>query len=86
MSARSAAMPRITAGKTYTRWEKSKIPEDIRVVSLTGKQTRDLNRLKGWLLRKRTQARIDRERTERRERKEEEVARRKAEQPALFQF
>ena len=47
---------------------------------------RDLNRFKGWLLRRRTQARIDRERTERRERKEEETAKRKAEQPALFQF
>jgi len=47
---------------------------------------RDLNRLKGWLLRRRTETRIDMGRTERWERKEEETARKKAEQPALFQF
>jgi len=48
---------------------------------------RDLNRLKRWLLRRRTETRIDRGRTERWERKEEEeTARKKAEQPALFQF
>ena len=74
------------ANKTYSLWRKNKVPEDIRVESLTDEQMRDLNRLKGWLLRKRTQARIDRKRTERRERKEEETARRKAEQPALFKF
>jgi len=74
------------AGKTYTRWKKNEMPEDIRVESLTDEQMRDLNRLKGWLLRKRTETRIDRGRTERRERKEEETARKKAEQPALFQF
>ena len=70
------------ANKTYSRWRKNEMPEDIRVGSLTDEQMRDLNRLEGWLLRKRTQARIDRERAERRERKEEEVARIKAEQPA----
>jgi len=74
------------ANKTYSRWRKNEVPEDIRVESLTDEQMRDLNRLKGWLLRKRTQARIDRERTERREIKEEEAVKRKAEQPALFQF
>lgn len=72
--------------KTYSRWRKNEVPEDIRVESLTDEQKRDLNRLKGWLLDKRTQARIDRERAERREREEEEVAKRKAEQPVLFQF
>ena len=74
------------ANKTYSRWRKNEVPEDIRVESSTDEQMRDLNRLKEWLLRKRTQARIDKERTERRKRKEEEVAKREAEQPALFQF
>jgi len=74
------------ANKTYRRWRKNEVPEDILLESLTDEQMRDLNRLKGWLLRKRTQARIDRERTERREIKEEEAVKRKAEQPALFQF
>ncbi len=74
------------ATKTYRRWGKNEMPEDIRVESLTDEQMKDLNRLKEWLLRKRTQARFERERDERRGRKEEEATKRKAEQPALFQF
>ncbi len=74
------------ANKTYSRWRKSEVPEDIRVESLTDEQMRDLNRLKEWLYRKRTQVRIERERAERRERKQGGAANRKAEQPALFQF
>jgi len=50
------------ASKTYSRWRKNGVPEDIRVESLTNEQMRDLNRLKEWLLRKRTQARFERER------------------------
>ena len=74
------------AGKTYTRWEKNEMPEDIRVESLNDDQMRDLNRLKAWLYHKRTTVRLDQEQAERRQRREKEVAKRKAEQPALFQF
>ncbi|MFC2001225.1 hypothetical protein ACFLUZ_01825 [Chloroflexota bacterium] len=74
------------AGKTYTRWHKSEMPEDIRVDSLTDQQLADLNRLKEWLYRQRTTARQDLERAERRQMKEEEVEKRKTEQPALFEF
>jgi len=74
------------AGKTYTRWKKSEIPEDIRVESLNDDQMRDLNRLKAWLYQKRTTVRLERERAERRQKKDEEAARRKTEQPALFDF
>jgi CO dehydrogenase/acetyl-CoA synthase beta subunit len=74
------------ANKTYSRWRQNEVPEDIRVESLTDEQMRDLNRLKEWLYRKRTQMRLERERAERRERKEEEMAKREAEHPALFQF
>ena len=74
------------AGKTYTRWKKNEIPDDIRVESLNDDQMRDLNRLKAWLYRKRTTVRLDREQAERRQKMEEEAARRKAEQPALFDF
>ncbi len=49
-------------------------------------QMSDLNRLKEWLYRKRTQVRLEREQAERRQKKEEEAERRKAEQPALFKF
>jgi len=74
------------AGKTYTRWRKSEMPDDIRVDSLTDQQMADLKRLKDWLYRRRTTARQELERTERRQQKEEEVAKREVEQPALFEF
>ncbi len=74
------------AGKTYARWRKSEMPDDIRVDSLNNQQTADLNRLKEWLYSRRTTARQEMERTERRQQKEEEVTKRKVEQPALFSF
>ena len=74
------------ANTTHGRWKKQDMPEDIRVDSLTDGQMRELDRLKDWLHRKRTEAREERDRAERRERKEADVARREAEQPALFQF
>ena len=74
------------ATQTYRRWGKSEMPADIAVDSLNDEQLRELNRLKEWLYRKRTQIRLDRDRAERRQRREEEAAKRKAEQPALFQF
>ena len=74
------------AGKTYTRWKKTEMPEDIRVDSLRNDQMADLNRLKEWLYKKRTQVRLEREGDERRQKREEKAARRKAERPALFDF
>ena len=73
-------------GKTYTRWKRNEIPDDIRVESLNDDQMRDLNRLKAWLYHKRTTVRLERERADRRQKKDEEAARRKAEQPALSDF
>ena len=74
------------AGKTYTQWKKTEMPEDIRVESLNDDQMRDLNRLRAWLYHKRTTVRLDQERAERHQKKDEEAARRKEEQPALFDF
>lgn len=74
------------AGQTSKRWNKSEIPDDIRVDSLTEQQIADLIRLKEWLYRQRTTARQNAERADRQHQKEEEVARRKQEQPALFKF
>ncbi|WP_324665140.1 hypothetical protein VLL09_01340 [Dehalococcoides mccartyi] len=74
------------AGKTYTRWRKGDIPEDIRVDSLTEQQMADLSRLKEWLYCRRTTARQELERDGRRQQKEEEASKRKVEQPALFEF
>lgn len=74
------------AGKTYTRWQKSEMPDDIHVDALNNQQMADLNRLKEWLYRRRTTGRQEQELAERRQQKEEEVAKRKEEQPALFEF
>ncbi len=74
------------AGKTYTRWGKGEMPEDIRVDSLSDYQLGELNHLKDWLYRQRTRAREEREKEERRQAKEETAERRRLEQPALFQF
>ncbi len=74
------------ATKTYRRWGKNEMPGDIAVDSISDYQMAELNRLKEWLYRKRTTARQDRDRAERRQKKEEEATKRKTEQPALFDF
>jgi hypothetical protein len=74
------------AGKTYTRWHKSEKPNDIRVDSLTDQQMVDLRRLKEWLYCRRTMARQEFERAERRQQKKEEITNKEMEQPALFEF
>ena len=74
------------ATKTYRRCGKNEMPSDVAVDSISGYQTGELNRLKAWLYQKRTQAREDRERAERRHKREEEAARREAAQSALFDF
>ncbi len=74
------------AGKTYTRWHKSEMPDDIRVDSLTDQHTADLNRLKEWLYRRRTSARQELDQAKRRQQKEEAIAQKKEGQPALFEF
>ena len=74
------------ATQTYRRWGKNEMPADIAVESLNDEQKRDLNRLKEWLYKKRTQIRLERDRAERQQKKQEEAAERKAAQPALFDF
>ena len=74
------------ATQTYRRWGKNEMPVDSAVDSISDYQMSKLNRLKEWLYKKRTGVRLDRERDERRQKKQEEAARRKAEQPALFTF
>ena len=74
------------ATKIYRRWGKNEMPGDIAVDSISDYQMADLNRLKEWLCRKRSQVREDSERADRRREREKETARRKAEQPALFEI
>ncbi|NVM23974.1 MAG: hypothetical protein HWN68_19620 [Desulfobacterales bacterium] len=72
------------SGQVYSRWKKAEIPEDIRVESISDYQMAELRRLKEWIYSQRTKIRLERDRAERRQRKEEEAARWKAEHPALF--
>ena len=78
------------ATKVYEKWRTKEsgvtMPPDVRVDSISDDQMRDLNRLKEWLYQKRTQIRLERDRAERRQRREEEAAERKVAQPALFDF
>lgn len=78
------------AGKVYEKWRTKEsgvtMPEDIRVDKLDKNQMDDLNRLKAWIYSKRIAVRLDRDRAERRQKKEKEAARKKEEQPAMFDF
>jgi hypothetical protein len=61
-------------------------PEDIQVRSLSDYQMAELRRLKQWIYERRTQAKQERERTERQKKREEEATKRSMERPALFEF
>ncbi len=78
------------ATKTYekqrTKESGVEMPKDIRVDSLSDYQMQHLNHLKAWIYQKRIAVRLERERAERRQKKEEEAAEKKALQPALFDF
>jgi len=74
------------ATQTYRRWGKNEMPADIAVDSLSDYQLAELKRFKNWLYQQRIKIRLERDRTERRQKREEEAARTKAEQPALFEF
>jgi hypothetical protein len=74
------------ATQTYRRYGKNEMPADIAVDSLNDYQLAELKRFKDWLYQQRTKIRLERDQAERRQKREEEIARRKAEQPALFEF
>ncbi|GAJ03203.1 unnamed protein product [marine sediment metagenome] len=76
------------ATKTYEKWRTKdsgvEMPADIRVDSLSDYQLADLRQLKDWIYQRRAQVRLDHDRAERRQRKEEESQLKKELQPALF--
>ena len=74
------------ASTVFARHKQTEVPDDIKVQSLNDEQMRELNRLKAWIYQQRIKVRLGRDRAERWQKKEDEVARRKAEQPALFGF
>lgn len=67
-----------------TSGKNREFPQDIRKDSLTDEQMQDLNRLKRWIYSRRIEARRERDKSERRQRREEEAVERKALQPSLF--
>jgi len=69
-----------------TSGKNREFPEDIRKDSLTDEQMRDLNQLKRFIYSRRIEARRERDKSDRRQRREKEVAERKALQPSLFDF
>ena len=71
---------------TCKRWNKGEMPTDIAVESVTDYQLAELSRLKSWLYRQRIKVRIEKYKAERRQRREDEETKRKAEQPVLFTF
>jgi len=75
------------ANQVYSRHRSKEsggqVPEDIRVESISDYQMGELRRLKQWIYKRRTQAKQERDRAERRE---EEATRRNIERPALFEF
>ena len=74
------------AGQTYKRWNKSQMPADIAVDSISDYQVGELNRLKAWLYRQRIKARMEKDRAQRRQEKEKGEMAKKAERPVLFEF
>ena len=68
------------------RGEQTEIPQDIRVDMLTKEQMNDLNRLKAWIYRRRSDNRRGIDRAERRERRRKEKKEEEQLQPKLFDF
>ena len=62
------------------------MPADIAVDSISDYQVGELNRLKDWLYRQRIKARLEKDRAERKQKREEAESQREAEQPALLEF
>ena len=72
------------ATQTYRRWAKGEMPADIVVDSISDYQMGELNRLKAWLYRQRIKVRMEKDRVECKQKREEAEAQRETGQPALF--
>ena len=76
--------------QVYERWRTkesgSSVPADIKVDKLDDYDMGHLCRLKDWIYQTRTKARQENYRADRKQHKEEDEAKREAEQPALFVF
>lgn len=72
------------ATKVTAHHKQTEVPEDIKIESLNDYQMGKLRHLKEWIYKRRIQARLERNRADTRQRKEEEAQRKKEAQPALF--
>lgn len=64
--------------------EGKEVPKDIQVETLSDYRMNELNRLKSFIYDQRIKARLEKNRGERREKKEEEAVEKKEAQPSLF--
>lgn len=75
------------AGQVHSRHHDGvQVPEDIRVESISDYQMGDLRRLKRWIYERRIRDRQEKDRAARRDRREQDIAKKKAEKPVLFEF
>ena len=74
------------AGKTSKRWNKTEMPADIAVDSISNYQMEKLKRLKDWIYQQRVKARLEKDKAERRQDKEGTEIQKETEQPELFAF
>jgi hypothetical protein len=74
------------ATRVYGRWGKNEMPQDIKVESLRDDQKADLDRLKKWLYQQRARARLERDRSERRQKADAAKAELEVMQSSLFDF
>jgi hypothetical protein len=76
--------------QTYLRWRSgdsgSSLPGDIKVDKLDEYDLSQLHRLKDWIYQTRIRSRIEKDKSARRQQREDETQQRKAAQPALFDF
>jgi len=76
--------------RVYERWRTKEsgniVPADIKVDKLDDYDMSHLRRLKDWIFQIRIKARLEKDKSERKQQKEEEANRRKTEQPAMFDF
>jgi len=73
-------------GRHRAKESGAQMPEDILVEVISDYQMGELRRLEDWLYGRRVRARQEGNRAESWQRREEDVAKKKAEQPALFEF
>jgi hypothetical protein len=74
----------------YQRWRTKEsgytVPDDIKVDKLNDYDMSHLRRLKDWIYQTRIKARLEKDKSERKQQKEDAVRQKKNEQPVLFEF